>query len=258
MSEELSTVVERTIVGGMSRSSKPLVEIGSMPPKTIDNAGAWARMLIYGRVGAGKTPIVKTWDPTIWGPAYIMDCNNETDGLIDTDNIYFELVNNIADILNRVVYLEAMLKRDPRCFGLVMVDHLTAMQQLLALNIGKANMLETQQWGKLLSQLTLIVTSINALPCHTLFLAHEKSWNGYTKPALDGQASGRVEGYFPVIGRYHSNSVDEKGDGNYTTVRCIQFQETHDSLARNRGERLGLYEQPDLTYIVKKYTRRQS
>ena len=184
----------------------------------------YARFLILGEKGAGKTSLLKTCpkpilvdsfdpggtevlNPEIKEGSVIADCRFETD-----------------DIFNPTAF--ALFEKERRrraekgifdAVGTYVIDSLTSCQRALVWAVakkeqrtpapmdvksGENNYLRIQDWGLINNYMIQLCSYLAKLPCHTILLGHlcrDKDANGNIAwiPVLSGQASNNVPYYTP-------------------------------------------------------------
>lgn len=139
--------------------------------------------LIYGRSGHGKTTFASSFPK----PILLIDLQDEGDeSVMDVEDLDVFEPKTIEE-------LEAgywFLKRNPKKYATVIIDTVTQLQAMGVKDImanakkpakmknkklGDWGSMTKQQWGEVSNKLQRLIADFRGLPCHTVFLAQEKT-----------------------------------------------------------------------------------
>jgi len=238
-------------------------------PKTVDEAVSnYFNCIIYGRPGSGKTTAAATAPP----PILFLDCDQ---GLLCLKGIpdemaqkiglnpketYFEPIRSMDDMLQQIQRVARENAASPGFWNTVVVDNLTELQRVLLtdmLSASERSIPTIQDWGVILLRVQKIVRLIRNLPCHTIFLAHEREDEHGIGPALSGRIEEELPGYVDLMARLtviEREEDDAKGGKTIRTIRRLRCRESVSQKvkAKSRSFRIGEWEKPNLTTIIKK------
>ena len=264
-------------------AAAPKVSRLPRPPRISETKQHYVNIMVYGRPGVGKTLFGAT-GPT---PVFYLDCD---DGLLSVENPLPELVKELAlrpdELYSRPVrsfdqmtgiirQLGQELRTEPGFWGTVVLDNLSELQRILMSELlnrfdPPLQAPRVQDWGVILSQMQGFVRAIKALPCHTVFIAHESAKEvagpiPNTKimeiaPALSGQIQNELPGYVDIVARYvlvEREKRQANGSIETETVRRLRCRPQVGSVsvvAKNRGGRLSDWEIPHFSQMINKIT----
>ena len=230
-----------------------LVPVGQLPQKTLGSTNRFYNFLVYGLHGVGKTYLASTAPR----PVYLLDCDQGTLSLASADEVYYERVSKLAELQNRVLYLQDSFKANPNFVKTIFFDNLTEMQSLIMYDLTKGKLAQQKDWGDVLNIMTGVIRDIRDLPCHKVFIAQEKTKEGKTFPAMSGSIVEKVPEYFDEVGHYTiATMMEPVGNGvrerKATVIRAIEFTASPTCVTKDRSDCLSEYEDPDLTAIIDK------
>ena len=197
----------------------------------------FVNMLVYGRVGVGKTVLGAT------GPAPILYLDLD-DGLlsvrrprpelaeelgIPVGQIYFERATNWEEFVKSIKRVYS-LRRSPGFFRTVVLDNVTTAQVFcLQGKLGELSverLPERTDWNLVLQQLRAAILLLCNLPCNVLLIAHEQDKGGMIGPAIQGAAYRQIPGMVDLMCRYEirPKEVDDgKGGKQVQEFRVLNF-----------------------------------
>lgn len=246
--------------------------IAQYRPVNAEGLPGHVNMLVYGRIGVGKTVL----GATAPGPILFIDTD---DGLlsvkkirpelaeklgVDAQKIYHEKANSWEELVRVVTRVKADSRKEG-FFRTVVFDNLSTaqvycMQQKLGLSVDRLP--ERTDWNLVLQQMRAIVLLVRNMPCHTLFIAHEQDKNGVYGPLIQGAAYKQIPGMVDLMARYElidRPEDDGKGGKQATQVRALNFQPSSPVPgaamgieAKNRGGWMSRWEQPHFAQIIEK------
>lgn len=235
--------------------NRPPVTGMDRPAKTSESSSKYLNMLVYGRSGVGKTYLAGTGPK----PVYIIDCDKGTMSLADSEEVYFERVTTLDEILSRVSYLQKGFKADPDFYKVVVFDNLSEGQQLILHSLTGGKQPEIRDWGNILTTMSALIRDIRDLPCHKLWIAQQYTGkDGIISPALSGSISSKIPEYFDVVANYASKTIAVPIPGTspqqaeLQNIRALQCWISPEVVAKDRSGRLEEFEKPNLGRIIKK------
>ena len=202
----------------------------------------WGIFLLYGPNGGGKTRFASTFP----NPYFLVTelSANEMKTLADED-IPIITFSNITGMAKQVEEFAALVQRGdlPDCNTLV-IDNLTSIQLLVEQELkeaGKRTKLEWDDWGKFTSLFTKMMSELNGLPIHVIWITHSKEIT--VTPAAVGQKpyqlggftlTGQSKNIFPNYSDFilYCDSVDK---GNYGTEFRVHLKAENIWGSRVRG-----------------------
>lgn len=258
----------------MAEAVKPAARF-ARPRKVSDLTNQWFNAIIYGPPGVGKTTLAASAPP----PVLFLDCDQgllalqsldpqfaQQVGIRDPEQIYFEPIRSLQDILIQIKTVREQNTAQPGFWGTVVVDNLTELQRVLMNDILRQServLPQLQDHGVILMRMQTIVREIRNLPCHSIFIAHEKQTEHGIVPALTGSIEAEIPGYVDLLARYTLVEKEIPGPEGKSTVKTVRLLRCRSLLGANpvkakcRSVRLDDWEQPDITRIIAK-TRSQS
>lgn len=233
----------------------------------------YVNMLVYGRVGVGKTVLGAT------GPAPILFLDLD-DGLlsvrrprpelvaelgISTGQIYFERASNWEEFVKVVKRIHS-LRRTPGFFKTVVLDNVTIAQTFcLQGKLGELSverLPERTDWNLVLQQLRAAMLLLCNLPCNVLLIAHEQEKGGIIGPLIQGAAYKQIPGMVDLMCRYEirPKEVDDgKGGKMVQEFRVLNFHASSPVPgvsagveAKSRGGWMNKLELPHFGKIIEK------
>jgi hypothetical protein len=233
----------------------------------------YVNMLVYGRVGVGKTVLGAT------GPAPILYLDLD-DGLlsvrrprpelveelgIPTNQIYFERADSWQEFV-RIVKRVHGLRRTPGFFKTVVLDNITVAQVLcMQGKLGELSverLPERTDWNLVLQQMRAAILLLCNLPCNVLLIAHEQDKNSLIGPAIQGAAYKQIPAMVDLMARYEIREKEEddgKGGKQIRQVRVLNFHATSaipgvsmGIEAKNRGGWMNRLEKPHFGQLIEK------
>jgi len=234
----------------------------------------YVNMLVYGRVGVGKTVFAASGP----GPILYLDLD---DGLLSVrrprpelaeelnlcapGHIYAERATNWEEFV-RVIKRVNMCSKMPGFFKTVVLDNITTAQvYCLQGKLGELSverLPERTDWNLVLQQLRATVLLLCKLPCHVILIAHEQEKDRIVGPAIQGAAYKQIPGMVDLMCRYEIRPRevdDEKGGKRTEEFRVLNFNASSPvpgvSLgveAKNRGGWMNKLEKPHFGQIIEK------
>ncbi len=238
-------------------------------PKTVDEVTAnYFNCILYGRPGAGKTTCAATAPP----PLLFLDCDS---GLLCLKGIpdemaqkiglnpketFFEPIRSMDDMLQQIQRVARENAASPGYWNTVVVDNLTELQRVLLqdlLSTSERSIPTIQDWGVILLRMQKLVRLVRNLPCHTIFIAHEREDEHGIGPALSGRIEIELPGYVDLMARLtlvEREEDDAKGGKVVRTIRRLRCREaiSQKVKAKSRSFRIGEWESPNLTGLIQK------
>lgn len=238
-------------------------------PRTVDEAGSnYFNCILYGRSGAGKTTAAATAPP----PILILDCDQgllalrgipeemaQKIGLCPAET-YFEPIRGMADMLEQIQRVAKENAACPGWWNTIVVDNLTELQRVLMTDLlasSERTIPTFQDWGVILLRMQKLVRLVRNLPCHSIFIAHEREDEHGIGPALSGRIAEELPGYVDLLARLmliEKEEDDGKGGKSVRPIRRLRCREliSQKVTAKSRSYRIGEWESPNLTRLIEK------
>ncbi len=114
-----------------------------------------------------------------------------------------------------------------------------------------------QDWGVILLRVQKIVRLIRNLPCHSVFIAHEREDDFGIGPALSGRIASELPGYVDLMARLtlvEREEDDGKGGKTTKVIRRLRCREliSQKVTAKARSHRISDWEAPNLSNLIQK------
>lgn len=251
------------------------------PPRLSETRQHYVNIMVYGRPGVGKTMFGAT-GPT---PVFFIDCD---DGSLSVENpmpelikeldlkpqeLYGRSVRSFEQMMNVIRQLGQELRTEPGFWGTVVLDNLTELQRILMSELLNRSdpprqVADIRDWGIILTQMQGFVRAIKALPCHTIFIAHESAKEVAgpvpnskvleVAPALSGQIQNELPGYVDIVARYLLVEREKRqADGTIQVetvrrMRCRPQVGSVNVIAKDRSGRLADWEIPHFSRMIEK------
>lgn len=238
-------------------------------PQKVDEATtSYFNCILYGKPGTGKT----TCAATSPAPILFLDCDQGLLALrgvppemaqrigLQPDETYFEPITSMADVLTQIQRVSRECAASPGWWGTVVLDNLTELQRVLLADLLSASdrsIPTIQDWGVILLRIQKIVRLIRNLPCHSVFIAHEREDDFGIGPALSGRIASELPGYVDLMARYtliEKEEDDGKGGKTMKVIRRLRCREliSQRVIAKARSHRISDWEAPNMTALINK------
>lgn len=223
------------------------------PASAADIGRAPVNVLLYGAPGTGKT----TFAASCPGPTLFFDVDGGLRSITSTKNpekakiftelsidpaqIFYFPIRSLADLFNRIEQVSNEFRADSNRYGTIALDTLTELQRVLIEDILRSQNRATpqlQDWNVVLLQMQRIVRAIKALPCHSVFLAHEQTKDGRIVPALSGQILTELPAYMDEVWRYvvaEQESISAQGQRVVKLTRMIRCNYATGMMTKSRA-----------------------
>lgn len=240
------------------------------PKRVIDSLSSPFNCIIYGGPGVGKTCCAATAPP----PILFLDCDEGLEtlrsidpetakkvGIKDLNEIYFESIRSLKDILAQILQVKEQCAVQPGFYNTVVCDNLTELQRVLMNDILRSQdrvLPQQQDWGIILQRMQTIVREIRNLPVNSIFLAHERQKEHGIGPALSGQIEVELAGYVDLMARYTLVEKEVAGPDGKPVVkqvrklRCQPLLGVNPVAAKARGWKFSDWENPNITELIMK------
>lgn len=226
-------------------------------------------MLIYGRPGVGKSIFACSGQQF---KTFVFDSDDGTlslsrfQGSATTPPINPDLVTVWPNIRSYDDFNKAFthMSKNISQYGCIVIDTATELQKFLIKKAGGENNFGTkkiQDWGRIKEQMEFLAQLTRSLPVHTIWLCHEVSRFDETmglnvyKPSFQGAFGHDYALHFDIIGRafmHDSMVVGQDGRPQRVSQRLIQFKTDSVTDAKDRSDRLSIYEFPNLDNVLNK------
>jgi AAA domain len=254
----------------MAEAVKPAARF-ARPKKVVDSkTTSYFNCILYGPPGCGKT----TCAATAPAPVLFLDCDEGLEtlrsmdaetarkiGIKDLNEIYFETIRSLKDILVQINRVKEECAASPGHWATVCLDNLTELQRILMNDILRSQervLPQQQDWGVILQRVQTIVREVRNLPCHSVFIAHERQTENGITLALSGSIETEIHGFVDLVARYTLVEKEIPGpDGKPSLrqvrkLRCQPLLGVNPVRAKTRGWKLDEWEEPHLGHIIDK------
>lgn len=230
----------------MSKTGKStFTSTAPVPILVLDAEGSWS--FIEERGFQSGVPLRKTtWDPMSGPPP-------RYDGTWDVCWAY------VADwpTLSRVY---DWLRTEPHDFVSMVMDSISEVQRKCKDNIRSDGLLQTQDWGALLTKMGHVLTGFRDLTVNprnhlrvAVFVAETRKHEGTWKPFVQGQIADRLPYMFDIAGYHFAQMISDEHGGSTHSIRRLLIgppQEEYVVGERVQG-RLGMVvDHPNITDMI--------
>ncbi|KKM73036.1 hypothetical protein LCGC14_1414500 [marine sediment metagenome] len=217
--------------------------------KAADTVAQSLKMVVYGNSGVGKTTFASTAPKPI-----ILSAEAGLLSIADKD-IDVISIDKWTDLHDAFDYL----KNAKHDYKTVVLDSLTELQKKHQDHLVGASekQMTQQQWGINIEVLRKTCRAFRDLPMNVILiaLASEIEQNGVsvTRIALQGKSlPNEVMGFVDLVGHMVTQERVVEDSEEMKIVRAIRFQPTDTIAAKDRSDRLEIWEKPDFTKIYNK------